>query len=103
MGNNEETKVERLKLDRIGRTGTQTRAGLRDSAVEEYAAIVKAGQDMDPIKVFHDAETYHLAAGFHRVEAYRRAGRTDIPAEIRQGGRWEAIQAGIKSNLAHRG
>ena len=92
-----------IELGRINSKTTQTRAGLRDKAVEEYAEIIENGVDMDPIVVFDDGRDYYLAAGFHRREAYQRLGRAKVPCVVRKGSRWDAIEFGIRDNLRHRG
>ena len=95
--------VQGIGLDRISTEGTQTRDGIRLPAVEEYADLIRSGAEMEPATVFDDGKTLHLAAGHHRCEAYRRAGREQMPCIVKQGGKWDAIEYGLKDNLQHRG
>jgi hypothetical protein len=53
------------------------------------------------VVVFYDGETYWLADGFHRVSAASRAGLTDIPAEVREGGQRDALLHACGANLTH--
>jgi hypothetical protein len=44
-----------------------------------------------PVVVYRDGETNWLADGHHRVDAARRAGRTEILAGVRSGGQRDAL------------
>src|SRR3954447_12853981 len=59
-----------LKLDQI-RTdgGTQPRAALHPSWVEEYAHDMMSGAELPPVIVFYNGSAYWLADGFHRYHA----------------------------------
>ena len=93
--------IEQVDLDCF--ENAQTRAGLSESAIDDYAAMIREGHELDPVIAFRDGDQLFLAAGYHRREAYRRAGRTRLPCTIRQGTRWAAVQFGIKDNDQHRG
>jgi len=95
--------VRLIELDRISGGNTQTRACLRPQAVAEYAEAIKAGERMEPGVVFDDGAALHLAAGFHRREAHRLAGRTQMECVVNQGTAWDAIQYGIRDNRKHQG
>ncbi len=111
------TVGQMLPLDSI-RTdgGTQARAGLDDVTVQEYAETwlnlshrQNGFLEMPPIVVFHDGESYWLADGFHRVEAYKRfvhgpsasASAKAIRAEIRSGTRRDAVLFACGANASH--
>jgi hypothetical protein len=96
--------------------GTQARAGLDEDAVKEYAeAWLQLSHEqngflkMPLIIVFHDGESYWLADGFHRVEAYKRfvdgpsasASPRAIRAEIRSGTRRDAVLYACGANSTH--
>ena len=95
--------VESVKLDEIEVTKTQTREELRKGAIAEYADLIKSGRELEPALVIKDGEVLYLAAGFHRREAYRLAGRDSMPCIIRPGTRWDAIVAGLADNQKHLG
>ena len=62
--------------------------GLDQQHADDMVAALRASPDADlpPVRVFRDpAGPMRLTRGFHRAEAYRRAGRTHIPADVRDG------------------
>lgn len=90
--------IDKIRLD----GGTQSRAALNDATVSEYAeAMADPDTVFPPITVYFDGKEYWLADGFHRLAAWRLIGRTDIPADIRQGDRRRAILHSVAANAAH--
>ena len=81
--------------------GTQSRAALNLDVVSDYADLVRAGVDFPAIVVFFDGKNYWLADGFHRYEAYSRAGAYEIAADIRQGTQRDAILHSVGANAEH--
>ncbi len=81
--------------------GTQSRAAINRDTVADYAEAMEAGAEFPPVIVFYDGSAYWLADGFHRYEAYARAGVNDVPAEIRQGTQRDAILYSVGANAAH--
>jgi hypothetical protein len=57
---------------------------------------MRAGDQFPPI--VDDGKIRWLADGHHRVEAACRAGRTEILAEVRSGGRRDALLDAIRAN-----
>ncbi|MBN8292838.1 ParB N-terminal domain-containing protein [Rhodobacter sp. NTK016B] len=92
-----------LRIDQIRRNGgTQSRAGLNEATVAEYAeAMSDPNTVFPPVVVYQDGTDYWLADGFHRVAAWERIGRTEIPTDIRQGDRRRAILHSVSANSAH--
>lgn len=76
----------------------------------EVAEAVKAGADIDPIKIVHivEAETtiygkkiepgYYVADGFRRSAGYEMAGRSMIPAVVRIGTWRDAVDVATSAN-----
>lgn len=92
--------VDIHKIRRDG--GTQSRAAINETTVAEYADAMSNPETVfPPITVYFDGKDYWLADGFHRLAAWERIGRTDIPAEIRQGDRRRAILHSVAANSAH--
>jgi|GEM_PF-1159628 len=92
-----------LKLDSI-RTdgGTQSRALLSLSVVNEYANLFNDSNDiLPPIKVFFDGQAYWVADGFHRLEAAKQANLESIAAFVEQGTRRDAILFSVGANAEH--
>ncbi|MFP4239812.1 MAG: ParB N-terminal domain-containing protein [Rhodosalinus sp.] len=92
-----------LRLDQI-RTdgGTQSRAAINEQTVAEYAeAMGDEATVFPPVIVYHDGRDYWLADGFHRLAAWERVGRVEVPAEVRQGDRRRAILHSVAANSKH--
>ena len=81
--------------------GTQVRMEIDDDVVAEYAEALAEGVQFPPVVVFRDDGTELLVDGFHRVLAYRKAGRSDIEADVYHGTREEALWYALGANRAH--
>lgn len=81
--------------------GTQPRAAIYENVIEEYAEAIKAGAVFPPVVAFYDGAEYWLADGFHRHAAYRKIGIADIPVDIRQGTRRDAVLYSVGANQSH--
>lgn len=90
--------IDKIRLD----GGTQSRAAISDATVADYAeAMADPNTVFPPITLYFDGADYWLADGFHRLAAWRQIGRTDIPADVRQGDRRRAILHSVAANSAH--
>ena len=92
------TNIKEIRLDNIHIDDSlQLRVeGTEPETVQEYAGLVKAGIDMDPVDVVAvgldwnvDAD-YVLAHGHHRYDAHVAADRQTIRAIVHDGGRAKA-------------
>jgi hypothetical protein len=89
----------RLPIAQIRADGnTQPRAGLNEDAVKDYMLDMLEGDEFKPIVVFYDGDDYWLSAGFHRITATQRLGRTDIEAIVKDGGPREAFLYAVEDN-----
>lgn len=98
--------VSTIRISQIRRDGgTQIRAALDEPTVQEYTDAIKAGVKFPPIVVYHgelkQGTEFWLADGFHRVEAYLRAGIEVIACEYRVGTLRDAILAACGANAEH--
>jgi len=95
--------VEKLSLSRIvARQEVQARVAMSEDTIEEYAEAMRKGDKFPPVVVFSDdGASYCLADGFHRFEATQKARLTLIHAEIREGGKREAILYAVGANASH--
>jgi hypothetical protein len=94
--------LDRIPVDEKAQTRVKVRAGV----VREYAAAMKAQRAegelrFPPVILFTDGSEYWLGDGFHRVLAARKAGLTEIAAEVRPGTQRDAILCGIGANGGH--
>src|SRR3954468_20204460 len=68
----------------------------------EYAEAMLHGAQFPPVVVFGEAAgDYWLADGYHRFHATGIAGRQTIAADVRPGGRREAILHSVGANAEH--
>lgn len=81
--------------------GTQVRAKIDESTVEQYAAEKKEGAEFPPVVVFHDGNQFILADGFHRVMASARNGDTEVYAQIHKGTKSDALKFALIANATH--
>jgi len=94
--------TNKLELKTIRVDGdTQTRDVLNPEVISDYADRMRAGDTFPPVVVFYDGADRWLSDGFHRVEAAKLAGLKTIAADVRQGGKREAILHGIGANAHH--
>lgn len=89
--------INSIRLD----GGTQSRAEIHADTVAEYADALADGTEFPPIVVFYDGVDYWLGDGFHRVHAFRRAGRASISADVRVGTQSDAQLFSYGVNAGH--
>ncbi len=91
-----------LRLNQISRDGgTQSRAEINYSVVEEYAEAFREGATFPPVILYYDGEFYWIADGFHRVLAAEAASIERIAADVRQGTRRDAVLHSVGANACH--
>lgn len=81
--------------------GTQARVKTSEEAVESYAEEMAHGTEFPPIMVYFDGATHWLADGFHRYLAASRIGAPTIAAEVRPGGRVDALRHALGANATN--
>jgi AraC-like DNA-binding protein len=91
-------KISEVRTD----GGTQSRAAINEHTVAEYAeAMADPDTVFPPIIVYYDGRDHWLADGFHRLEAWRRIGRIEVPCETRMGDKRAAQFHACGANHAH--
>jgi hypothetical protein len=76
--------------------------GVSDKVAAEYSEAMKAGSKFPAVIVFLDVDGKRwLADGFTRCRAVELAGGSSVLAEVRQGGRREALLYAAGANAAH--
>ena len=94
--------MKQLLIDSIRIDGqTQSRAAIHDATVTEYAEAIQTGAKLPPVTVYFDGTVYWLSDGFHRLLALSRAGKRNVPAEVKQGTREDAAWASAGANVTH--
>ena len=73
-----------LPLERISPNRQQPRTHFDKEGLEQLAASIRAHGVLQPIVVSRQGDAYELVAGHRRVLASRLAGRTSIPAVVRE-------------------
>ena len=95
-------QTKQITLDLIDiHGGTQTRVKTNAEAIESYAEEMNSGTIFPPITLFFDGATYWLADGFHRYLAAKRIGLPAILAEVREGGRIDALRHALGANATN--
>ncbi len=83
-------------------TSIQCRASIDTGTVNEYADAMKEGAEFPPVILFHEpnGKTW-IGDGWHRVMASRQCGFEGITADIRKGGRMDALRFALGANAAN--
>ncbi|MGB5923639.1 MAG: ParB N-terminal domain-containing protein [Syntrophobacteria bacterium] len=95
--------IQELEIFQIfAHADIQPRVEIHQETVNEYVEEMRQGAKFPPVVVFREDDVFYwLADGFHRFEAAKEAGRTFIQAEIRAGGKREAILYAVGANAIH--
>lgn len=91
-----------IKLTAIERDTTiQCRASIDVATVNDYAERMTEGDEFPPVVLFATNGKHWVGDGWHRLLAAEHIGALTIPAEIRKGGRVEALKHALGANAAH--
>lgn len=105
MKNPKKTKanIKRLLIEKIKVDGSfQVRQALSEDVVNDYHNSISEKPDALPaVHVFTIDGQYWLVDGFHRLEAHRRAGMTELFAEVHAGDNRAALLFAIGANRTH--
>ncbi|HKU12031.1 MAG TPA: ParB/RepB/Spo0J family partition protein [Sinomonas sp.] len=91
-----EVRIADLDLEPIGRT----RPRLNQERVAHYEAHL---DQAEPVTVFRIHGHLLLADGYHRLEAARRLGRTEVRADVRDGELSDALRFAVDHAREQRG
>lgn len=76
--------------------------GTQRATALEYAEAMRAGAVFPAIVVFGDSKgVLWLSDGFHRVAAAEHAGIAELPADVREGTRKDALLFAASANASH--
>src|SRR5579864_1267790 len=92
--------VQEIGLDLIDSNPYQTRRNVKEEGLNELAESIRASGVVQPVIIRPSANgRYHLVAGERRWLASKRAGKTAVPAVIRQVSDEQAMEITIIENL----
>ena len=85
---------------------TQSRCKLDPKTIKEYADLMKSGVIFPPVILYSEGKDsegkkWHLADGFHRLEAAKKCNLSTINAEIREGSKSDAVLYSVGANATH--
>ena len=95
----EGSELRELALDEIERNPFQTRMRIKEDAIEELAASIRANGVMQPIVVRVKDGKFQLIAGERRWLASKKAGKAKIPALVKQVSDQQALELTIIENI----
>jgi ParB family chromosome partitioning protein len=91
---------QEVSIDSIDPNPYQTRRRINETALEELAESIRASGVVQPVVLRPAANgRFQLVAGERRWHASRRAGKTTIPAVVRQISNEQAMEITIIENL----
>jgi len=91
---------QEVSIDSIDPNPYQTRRRINEAALEELAESIRASGVVQPVVLRPTANgRFQLVAGERRWHASRRAGKTTIPAVVRQISNEQAMEITIIENL----
>lgn len=79
----------------------QTRVGMSEPVLQEYAALMMEGITFPPVVLFDDGSKKYLVDGFHRLYAAKRVGRDRIQAELHSGSKHAGFLYSLRANATH--
>jgi len=90
--------LDKVQIDR----STQARVRLNPEKVKEYVELLDRKVEFkDHVEVYYDGFVYWVGDGFHRLAAYKEAGRAKVPARVREGTHREAMIHAAGANAEH--
>ncbi len=97
------SEIIHLDLEEVRRDGgAQPRTKIDLHHIKRLEEQMEDGQEIEPVVVFYDGESYWLADGFHRWNAHRNLEIPTIRAIIYQGSRRDAILYSVGANADHK-
>jgi len=95
----ETERVKDLEIERIDPNPHQPRAHFDAEHLKELADSIKTHGVLQPVIVRRAADRYQLVLGERRLRAAKLAGRTTIPAIVRDVGDAESLKQALMENL----
>ena len=94
--------MPRLPIEKITTDAElQPRVALDTWVASDYCEAIRGGAEFPPLVVFWDGTAYWLADGFHRHYAYSLLGAGQVPVDVRNGTRRDALLYSCGANATH--
>lgn len=90
-------KLSDIKLD----GDLQSRVEISDEVINDYSEALREGAKFPAVTVFFDGASHHLADGWQRYFAHKKAGLVEINADIIEGTKRDAILYSLSANAKH--
>ena len=92
----------RVELGAIQRDSSiQCRAEIDVGVVSDYAERMKAGDEFPPVDLYGTRDECWIGDGWHRVHGAETNQQQDIEANLRPGGRVDALRHALRANAIH--
>src|SRR5581483_2458179 len=91
--------VRELSIDQIDRNPYQTRTKWNEEALQELAASIRVSGVLQPVTVRAHQGRFQLITGERRWRASQIAGKSTVPAIVRQVSNEQAMEMTIIENL----
>jgi regulator of replication initiation timing len=90
-------KISEIKFD----PDMQSRVDVSEEVVNDYTEALREGAKFPSIKVLYDGTSYFVYDGWQRCSSHKKAGLTEIEAEVIEGTRRDAILYAVGANFDH--
>lgn len=90
-------KLSAIEMDHT----IQCRASIDMATVNEYAERMLAKDEFPPVVLFGTRQKMWIGDGWHRIAAAQQVGSEDICADLRTGGRADALKFALGANAVH--
>ena len=82
-------------------TSIQCRAIIDTATVNDYAERMTEGDKFPPVILYGTKDKCWIGDGWHRIMSWEQIGAVAVPAELRPGGRVEALKHALSANALH--
>ena len=82
-------------------TSIQCRAIIDTATVNDYAERMTEGDKFPPVILYGTKDKCWIGDGWHRELAYEQIGAVAVSAELRPGGRVDALKCALSANALH--
>jgi len=92
-----DVKLDNIVLD----TTIQCRAQIDIATVNDYAERMSEGDVFPPLLLYGTPKKCWIGDGWHRVMAVKQLGFLEVDADVKPGGRVDALRCALSANAVH--